>query len=287
MLIAALLVALADNVELEALRKVDQSDRHFVSSPQEIDWERINRRDAARQQRVRELLLTDQVRTGRDFDNAALIMQHGNKPSDFLLAHELASIAAYKGAFGSLPALAQDRWLDSIGKQQRWGSQFDWNGNVKRLQLQGACVTDQMRGDLLLPTLEEIKQHGARAPMTNIEEKIEHIQRRMDAKQWTNTFAKQPSISEALRVVREQKLNTTNDYVLVAEALSKSRNADEILLAHELSVIAMARRDPSAPKLFAKSLDKYLSMIGLPNRYMSGRVSSSVKREMGYRIGAK
>jgi hypothetical protein len=164
-LLATLLFLSADNPELEALRKVDQSDRHFVSSPEEIDWHRIGVRDEARQQRVRELLMKDEVKTARDFDNAALIMQHGSKPSDYLLAHELASIAAYKGKFGSLPALAQDRWLNSLNRPQRWGSQFDWDGKVRSIPKTAAPVTDQMRRDLLLPTLEEISKNGMQASM--------------------------------------------------------------------------------------------------------------------------
>ena len=280
MLLATLLFLLADNPELEALRKVDQSDRHFVSSPQEIDWHKIGVRDQARQQRVRELLLSDQVHTARDFDNAALIMQHGSKPADYLLAHELAAIAAYKGNFGSLPALAQDRWLDSIGKQQRWGSQFDWEGNVKPLQSKGACVTDQMRRDLLLPTLEEIQTHGVNAPMANIKEKVAYIEKRMDATQWTHTFHSRPNLKSALKAVAEQRINTSRDYAYAAEAILKSSKTDELLLSHELALIAMARKHPDGPRLFAASLDAYLSAIGQQKRYAGGRVAPGVARAL-------
>ena len=278
MLVAVLILALADNVELEALKKVDQSDRHFVTSPQEIDWERINKRDAERQQRVRELLLADQVHTARDFDNAALIMQHGNKPSDFLLAHELAAIAAFKGNFGSLPALAQDRWLDSIGKPQRWGSQFDWDGNVKPMHEAGAVITDQMRQDLLLPTAAEIKQHGMKAPMMNVETRIAYIEKRMNSKLWSDTFVSPPSRIEALRVVREQRLNTTRDYAYAAEGILQSKQADHLLLSHELALIAMARKHPDGPRLFARSLDAYLLSIGQKKRYKTGIVAPGVAR---------
>ena len=282
MLVAALLIALSDNVELEALKKVDQSDRHFVSTPQEIDWENISKRDAARQQRVRELLLADQVHTARDFDNAALIMQHGNKPSDYLLAHELASIAAYKGNFGSLPALAQDRWLDSIGKQQRWGSQFDWEGKVKPLQTKGVVVTDQMRRDLLLPALDEIQQLGMKASMANLKEKIAYIELRMDKSRWQSSklLANKPSIAEALSAVQRGELNTAEDYANATIALATSQKPDELLLAHELSIIAMARKSPKAPRLFARTLDRYLASIGLSPRYLRRQVAPGVAREL-------
>jgi hypothetical protein len=218
-ILAAIFLLSVDNVELEALRKVDQSDRHFAASPQELDWERISKRDAARQQRVREILLADQVHTARDFDNAALIMQHGSKPSDYLLAHELAAIAAYKGNIGSLPALAQDRWLNSIGRQQRWGSQFDWGGMVKPMQQTGAVVSDQMRKDLLLPTAAEIEEHGMRASTQDVDAKIGYIQKRIEAREGpTQKELVGASVEVALQRVREQTLVTANDYAAAAKA---------------------------------------------------------------------
>lgn len=277
----ALLVAATgapENAELEALKKADQADRQFVSSPQEIDWARIAPRDAARQQRVRELLLADAVHSAQDFDNAALIMQHGSKPSDFLLAHELAAIAAYKGNFGSLVALAEDRWLDSLGRQQRWGSQFDWEGLVKPVARLGSVVTDQMRRDLLLPTLAEIDKHGAKAPMMDLEGKIAYIEKRMDASRWRPTLVRSPSLAGALETVGQQRLNTAQDYVLAARALLGSSDSDQLLLSHELAVLAMTRRHAEAPKLFRLSLDSYLRSTGLTPRYASGAVAPGVRR---------
>jgi hypothetical protein len=277
-----ILVAAQDNVELAALKKVDQTDRAFVSSPAEIDWERVSVRDAARQNRVRELLMADQVRTAHDFDNAALIMQHGSKPSDYLLAHELASIAAYMGKFGSLAALAEDRWLVSIGRTQRWGSQFDWDGNVKEIATSQAPVTEQMRRDLLLPTLAEIRQSGMQATMANLDERIAYLERRLDKSRWkpSKELAGRPGETQALIAVRKGQLNTPEDYVIAANALLSSKEPDVLLLAHELSVIAMARRSPRALRLFTVSLDRYLAVIGLPPRYRRGQIAPGVAREL-------
>ena len=277
-----ILMSSSDNVELEALRKVDQADRHFVSAPTEINWERVSVRDAARQQRVRELLLADAVHTARDFDNAALIMQHGNKPSDYLLAHELAAIAAHKGNFGSLAALAEDRWLDSVGKQQRWGSQFDWEGNVKSMQTTGAVVTDQMRKDMFLPTIEELTKHGMQASMQNVDAKIEYFQKRIASREKPaqKEIINAPT-GNALRFVRAEKLISANDYAMAAKSLSASAKSDELLLAHELSLIATSWRSKGGPKLFATTLDRYLRSIGMPPRYSSSAIAPGVRRELG------
>jgi len=271
----------SDNVELAAMKKVDQTDRAFVTSPQEIDWEKISVRDAYRQQRVRVLLQDGEVKTARDFDNAALIMQHGNKPSDYLLAHELGSIAGYLGAFGSLPALAEDRWLESLGRKQRWGSQFKWDGSAKPIDKQGAVVTDHMRKDMFLPALADVARLGMQATMADIEKRAEYLEKRMDASLWENAFPSKATVSVGLAAVRRNELNSADDYVNAAEALSKSRDSQELLLAHELSMVAMLRRSPRAPQVFTRTLDAYLAAIGVPKRYATGSISRSSARMLG------
>jgi hypothetical protein len=37
------------------------------------------------------------LHSAADYFNAALVLQHGEKPEDFLLSHELATAAAFKG----------------------------------------------------------------------------------------------------------------------------------------------------------------------------------------------
>ena len=60
-----------------------------------IDWTLVARRDEARLKRVKDIyqrLMTG----GDDYFNAALILQYGNTPQDYLLAHELAAVAISK-----------------------------------------------------------------------------------------------------------------------------------------------------------------------------------------------
>lgn len=267
------------------MKKVDQADRAFVTSPQEIDWEKIAPRDAYRQQRVREMLQAGDVETARDFSNAALIMQHGDKPSDYLLAHELGSIAGYLGAFGTLPALAEDRWLESLGRLQRWGPQFTFEGAVKPIDSRTPTVTDHMRKDLLLPTLDQINRLGMQANMADIENRLFYLERRMDPKLWKSSkiLSGKVGIGAVLKAVRNGELNTADDYVNAAEALARSHDAQEILLAHELSMIAMLRRSPRAPQVFTRTLDAYLAATGLPKRYAKGAISRSSARVLAPR----
>jgi hypothetical protein len=183
------------------------------------------------------------------------------------------------GNLGSLPALAEDRWLESIGRQQRWGSQFDWDGNVKEMDTTGAVVTDAMRKDLLLPTLAEIRRLGMKASMIDIEAKLEHVQRSLDKSNWKPNLELRRGVPprRALEIVR-RGLSCPEDHVNAAEALLKSRDAKELLLAHELSLLAMSRHEKRAPQLFARTLDAYLTATELPKRYSHGGVAPGVRR---------
>jgi len=287
MIAACLTIAFAqsDNLELAAMCKVDQSDRHFVTSPQEINWEKVSVRDAYRQTRVRTLLQEGEVKTATDFDNAALIMQHGSRSSDYLLAHELGAISGYLGNFGTLSSLAEDRWLESLGMKQRWGSQFDWDGNLKPMETIGAVVTDHMRKDMLLPTADAVLRLGMKATMDGFDARLAYISRRMDANLWksSKTLQGKVTVAAALKLVRDGKLNTSEDYANAAAAISRSSLADELLLAHELSVVAMLRRSKRAPELFMRTLDAYLVATGLPKRYATGSISKSSARVLNLR----
>ena len=56
-----------------------------------------------------------------------MIFQHGTKPEDYLLAHVLATAALRKGGAPLAPGLVAatlDRYLQSIGQPQVFGTQF-------------------------------------------------------------------------------------------------------------------------------------------------------------------
>src|SRR5262249_14650366 len=114
-----------DNEELSRIFAEDQADR-TPKDGKDIDWKVISPRDQKRQTRVRELYEKGELHTGLDYFHAGLVFQHGSKPEDYLLAHELAVLAAVKGAKGglSLAAATEDRFLMSINRPQRFGTQY-------------------------------------------------------------------------------------------------------------------------------------------------------------------
>lgn len=114
------------NAEVGRLFVEDQKDREGFARAGADRWREISARDVQRRQRIRQLLEAGQVRTGEDYQNAAMIFQHGDKPADYLLAHVLATTAMAKGRAESrwLAAATLDRYLTSLNQPQVFGTQY-------------------------------------------------------------------------------------------------------------------------------------------------------------------
>jgi hypothetical protein len=139
-----------DNKELKTLFSEDQADRTPQES-QKIDWVIVSPRDAARKKRTMEMILAHQLHTDTDYWNAAFILQHGNTPDDYLLAHELAIVALKKGKKDAiwLVAATEDRFLQNISRLQRFGTQLS-----RRIETDGK-IDDNLRSEFNVPTVAE------------------------------------------------------------------------------------------------------------------------------------
>ena len=152
-----------DNAELERLHREDQSDR-TPPDGKAIDWSKVGPRDQARLERTKELYRENQLKTGNDYYHAALILQHGRVPEDFLLAHEFCIVAISKGKNDRytrwLAAASEDRFLMNIGRPQRFGTQYQaYPANAPyKLHKVDEGVTDELRRQMSTPTLAEAKQ---------------------------------------------------------------------------------------------------------------------------------
>ena len=135
---AAVLTALSscatlkDNAVLQQLADQDQYDR-VHNEPNE------GSHDAAHQRQVRQLLATRQVHTGRDYFNAALILQHADSTRDYLLANELARKAValhpQNQEARTLVAQSWDRYQRSLGQPQWYATQYYVRNGKTYLQL--------------------------------------------------------------------------------------------------------------------------------------------------------
>jgi hypothetical protein len=156
--------ATKDNPELARLMDEDQADR--TPGAKSIDWKIVSPRDVARIKRVKELYAQNQLKTGGDYYHAAMILQHSDVADDYLLAHELCIAAITRGdARGKwLAAASEDRFLMTIGRPQRFATQFRCDGPNCEFQLYKVDegVTDELRRVLDVPSLAEAKAREAR-----------------------------------------------------------------------------------------------------------------------------
>lgn len=124
----------------------------------------VGPRDKAREARVKELYATNQLRTGNDYHRAAMVLQHAGKSEDFLLAHEFCVIAIFKGVDARwLAAASEDRFLQSIERPQRFGTQSRKMGDSPwSLGEIDSSVTDAHRAEMKVPSLDQAKARLAK-----------------------------------------------------------------------------------------------------------------------------
>ena len=153
-----------DNEELARLYKEDQADRE-PKDGKPIDWAVVGPRDRAREDRVKALYSQDKIKTANDYYNAAMVLQHAQKPDDYLLAHELCVVSISKGRQDSrwLAAATEDRFLMNIGRPQRFATQYrstTLNDPVKLYDVD-PTVTDAHRREMNAPSLNEARKREA------------------------------------------------------------------------------------------------------------------------------
>jgi hypothetical protein len=119
----------------------------------------IKERDKKRRRFVKQLIREGQLKDALDYHRAALIFQHGEISKDFTTAHELAKKAVELGDDTArwLYAATLDRWLISIGKPQKFGTQFKKNkkGGWELGQPIDKSTTDEERKKYHVPPLSE------------------------------------------------------------------------------------------------------------------------------------
>jgi hypothetical protein len=145
------------NAEMKNIFDADQKARESTKTLTDEDWKMIGKQDDERRAQTKKLLGTGQLHTGKDFLEAALVFQHGGLPEEYLLAHTLAVVSLTKGEPGAawLSAATLDRYLQSIGRPQIYGTQF----RVKTRDLytqepyERGIVSDAVRHQLGVPSM--------------------------------------------------------------------------------------------------------------------------------------
>jgi hypothetical protein len=147
------------NPRMTALFEADQAARvHW----QTADMTTMERDDARRRGETRALLDAGALESGEDFLHAAFVFQHGQAPDDYLLAHVLATVAVQRGAGGAgwIAAATLDRFLQTSGRAQVFGTQFQTRATVTQEPYDRALLPDSLRRALgVPPRAEQASEH--------------------------------------------------------------------------------------------------------------------------------
>lgn len=101
-----------NNAELASIYQADQADRSGGPNDQTVDWAAVSARDAARQERVNQILAEGGAKTADDHYYAAMVFQHGAKDEEIAKAHELSVKAVELD-----PEHPSARWLAAAWKR--------------------------------------------------------------------------------------------------------------------------------------------------------------------------
>lgn len=156
--------AVPDNEVVSRLFREDQSDRQ-PRDGQMMEGSLLRQRDEARRAKLMEIYTADGLTTGTDYFHAAFLMQHGGDTASYQLAHEfsLAALALGHEHAGWIAAATYDRMLRSLGRPQRFGTQFqaDRQGGPLTLYATDGEVRDSLRTALKMPSLATSKASAA------------------------------------------------------------------------------------------------------------------------------
>lgn len=135
--------ARAADPELQRLRDEDQADREGTIDAAKMA--RMRERDPQRRVRVLELIAAGRPALGRDFHNAATVLQHGGNVDDYRLAHELSIVAFALGDTAArwLVSRTYDRMLLHLGHRQRLATQF--YGDERLRPIDTTATNDRVR----------------------------------------------------------------------------------------------------------------------------------------------
>lgn len=158
------------NPEVKKIVDADQAARNFDFSkvtPKQLDD--MARGDAARLARIKEIVAAGGLTTAADFDNAALVFQHGVVFEDYATAHELSVCALLLGMRSAswLVGASYDRMLVNVGIPQRFATQYGnaGGGPVKLQRYETRAINDTERKLMVRTTLEQAKNRKWDEPL--------------------------------------------------------------------------------------------------------------------------
>jgi hypothetical protein len=145
-------------------------DQHARQPPNPSAPKPIYKSDEEREAATRRLLASGDLKSGKEFREAAVIFQHSHQADDYLLAHTLAMVAMSKGDIDAIwiAAASLDRYLMAIGKPQIYGTQFMTPAGQHATQepYNRVLISDELRKELQVPSQaeQEVRRKGFDTP---------------------------------------------------------------------------------------------------------------------------
>jgi hypothetical protein len=133
------------------------ADQAVRQIPDRLDPQKVREEDTTRRIEVLDLILDGEIRSARNLVHAAYIFQHGDCSEHYFLANQLAHLALDAGYSDArwIYAATLDRYLMSIGEQQKFGTQYTWIDGEFKLYPVDPTTTDEERAMYAVPSLDQ------------------------------------------------------------------------------------------------------------------------------------
>jgi hypothetical protein len=159
--------------QIKASSEIDRiylEDQQARQPPNPSAPKPVYKSDDEREIATRKLLENGNLKSGKDFEEAAVVFQHSHQSDDYLLAHTLAMVAVSKGNKDAIwiASASLDRYLMAIGKPQIYGTQFMTPAGQHATQepYNRQLISDQLRKELQVPSQaeQEVRRKGFDTP---------------------------------------------------------------------------------------------------------------------------
>lgn len=263
--------------ELQELYDSDQKDQNDPAWTETNDVEFI-RRQKVRRDRVMEILRAGMLTEVRDWDHAAMLLQHGQSADDYLLAHVLSvppGIAAGPNA-RFLCAATLDRFLQSCGRAQIFTTQ----SGAADPNVYAPCepfddsMSEALRAVFELKPLPRATKDGAKPAKKEKGPSTKDLAGFAKLAQPLAAGAEAPPwLSGTRALVLAGALESEKDYTLAARVLLASAEPDDLLSAHVLAMAVAFKSKGKERLLCAETLDRLLLALGRPQAFDTARAN--------------
>ncbi len=254
------------SAELARLVAEDQQDQKEWTM--ETDQEFI-RRQMVRCERVKEIVNAGLLASMEDWGNAALLLQHGQTPEDYLLAH-VVSLPPSRGEqpFSRfLAAATLDRFLHRIERPQIFTTQSASPSGDQFLPVEpyDDSMPESIRSVFGLAPLPHRVEPAPRAKGPTAKELPKLLK---SAEQALTSAPSQENAPEWLvrtrSIVAAGELRTEKDYSLAARILLRSPDASDLLTSHVCAMVSCFQGNKEGLRLSAETLDRFLLACDRP-----------------------